>query len=127
MKKNSTTRETVSTILSEPSFSLATNLLREVGYDDRLEGCLMREHSGQIPVTVYNFEEAVRFLSDTFSLVDIAELVNWVRKAIGDKELSEKIEDAVRDEPCTMSGIRMASELMAQRLEQIIRKAGPMK
>ncbi len=119
MNKSKSTRETVPTVLSEPTPSLATNLLREVVYEDRLEGCLMREHSGSIPVTVYSLEEAVHFLSDTFPLVDIAELVHWVRKAIGDEELSGKIEEAVRVEPCTMSGIRIAADLMAQRLEQI--------
>ena len=94
-------------------------LLREVVYDDRLEGSLMREHSGPVPVAVYSLEEAVRFLSDTFPLVNISDLVNWIRKAIGDKELSEKIESAVKGESCTMIGIRIAAGLMAQRLRQI--------
>ena len=111
--------KTVTTVLSEPSSSLVAMLLQEVAYDDRLEGCLMREHSGAVPVAVYSLEEAVRFLSDTFPLVNVSDLVSWIRKAIGDKELSEKIEEAVKGESCTMSGIRIAAGLMAQRLGQI--------
>ena len=64
--------KTVTTVLSEPSSSLVAMLLQEVAYDDRLEGCLMREHSGAVPVAVYSLEEAVRFLSDTFPLVNVS-------------------------------------------------------
>ncbi len=122
MGKKSLDRETIKITfseLSEPSPSLVANLLKEVVYENRLEGCLMREHSGPIPVTIYSFEEAVRFLSDIFPLVDLAELANWVEKTIGDEELAAKIKESVKEEPCTTSGIRIAACLMAQRFDQV--------
>ncbi len=119
MKKSQTTAAMGASALSTPDATLIAGLLREVDYENRLEGCLMREHSGPAAVTVYSFEEAVRLLSDPFPMVDPTELVCWVREAVGDRELSEKMERAVGAESCTMNKIRAAANLMAQRLEQI--------
>ncbi len=119
MKKSRSTRAMGASALSDPDASLIAGLLKEVDYENRLEGCLMRERSGPAAVTVYSFKEAVRLLSDPFPLVDPAELVTWVREAVGDRELSEKMAGAVGAESCTMNKIRAAANLMVQRMEQI--------
>ncbi len=122
MKKSETTTTMGAAALSDPDASLIAGLLKEVDYENRLEGCLMREHSGPTAVTVYSFKEAVRLLSDPFPMVDPAELVSWVREALGDRELSEKMEAAVGAESCTMNTISAAANLMARRMEQVDKK-----
>ncbi len=124
MKKSKSTAAMGASALSEPDASLVAGLLKEVDYENRLEACLMRERSGPAAVTIYSFKEAVRLLSDPFPLVDPVELVSWVREAVGDRELSEKIAGAVGAETCMMNKIRAAANLMAQRMEQVEKGIG---
>jgi hypothetical protein len=101
-----------------PTTGLARRILGEVDFPDRLVGHRMRERMGPIPVSLYSFEEVVRFLGDGFPQMDLDDLRAWVGEKIGDRDLALAIEEIGRkelDEPEKLLHVR---GLMAARLAQ---------
>jgi hypothetical protein len=101
-----------------PTKELATRILGEVGFPDRLIGHKMRRRMGPVPVSLYSFEEVVRFLTEDIPQIDLEDLYAWVGEKIGDKDLARAIEEISRkemDDPEKHLHIR---GLMAARLGQ---------
>jgi hypothetical protein len=101
-----------------PSDDLSKNVLTEVDFEDRLEGFLLRERSGPIPVTMYSFEEVASLLNDPHPRLGFIELETWIRKTMRDKELADQVADAVRMESSDQNRSLRIKELMEERLDQ---------
>ena len=107
-----------------PTRELATRILGEVDFQDRLIGHKMRMRMGPVPVSLYSFEQVVRFLTEDIPQIDLDDLEAWVGEKIGDKDLARAIgEIDLRDldEPEKLLHIR---GLMMARLGQSRRIEG---
>jgi hypothetical protein len=101
-----------------PTRELARKILGEVDFQDRLIGHKMRMRMGPVPISLYSFEEVVRFLTEDIPQMDLDALQAWVGEKIGDKDLARAIEEIGRrelDEPEKLLHIR---GLMTARLGQ---------
>ena len=101
-----------------PTKELATRILGEVDFPDRLIGHKMRRRMGPVPVSLYSFEEVVRFLTEDIPQIDLEDLHTWVGEKIGDKDLAGAIGEIGRremDDPEKLLHIR---GLMMARLGQ---------
>jgi hypothetical protein len=101
-----------------PTKELAARILGEVDFQDRLIGHRMRTRMGPVPVSLYSFEQVVRFLAEDIPQIDLDDLQAWVEEKIGDKDLARAIgEIRLRelDEPEKLLHI---SGLMTARLGQ---------
>lgn len=104
--------------LQAPSKKLATKILTEVGFDDRLIGFKLHERVGPISITMYSFEEVVRLLNDLNSRLDFKRLETWIRKVMRDEELGEKIAVAVEKDSSNQDKSWRICNLMNERLSQ---------
>jgi hypothetical protein len=104
--------------LGDPSHELAMRVLTEVDFECRLNGFILRERAGAVPITMYSFEEVVSLLNDRHPRLDFDKLETWIRKTMGDKELAEQIVDAVRKENSDQNRSLRIKELMEERLSQ---------
>ena len=107
-----------------PTKELATRILGEVDFQDRLIGHKMRMRMGPVPVSLYSFDQVVRFLTEDIPQIDLDDLEAWVGEKIGDKDLARAIgEIGLRDldEPEKLLHIR---GLMMARLGQSRRIEG---
>jgi hypothetical protein len=101
-----------------PTTELAKRILEEVDFQDRLIGHKMRRRMGPVPVSLYSFEEVVRFLTEDIPQMDLDDLRAWVGEKIGDRDLAAAIGEISRkemDEPEKLLHVR---GLMAARLGQ---------
>ena len=101
-----------------PTRELARRILGEVDFQDRLIGHKMRMRMGPVPVSLYSFEEVVRFLTEDIPQMDLDKLQAWVGEKIGDKDLARAIREISTkelDEPEKLLHIR---GLMMARLGQ---------
>jgi hypothetical protein len=104
--------------LKNPSRKLAMNILSEVGFEDRLIGFSLRERTGPMPVIMYKFEEVVSLLNNPHPRMDFDELRVWVREAMGDEELAEKISEAIEKGKSDQERSYLIKKLMDERLSQ---------
>jgi hypothetical protein len=101
-----------------PTKELATRMLGEVDFQDRLIGHKMRRRMGPVPVSLYSFEQVVRFLTEDIPQIELDDLEAWVGDKIGDKDLARAIREISSrelDEPEKLLHIR---GLMMARLGQ---------
>ena len=101
-----------------PTKELASRILGEVDFQDRLIGHKMRRRMGPVPVSLYSFEQVVRFLTEDIPQLDLDDLQAWVEEKVGDTDLARAIgEIGLRDldEPEKLLHIR---GLMMARLGQ---------
>lgn len=110
--------------LKEPSKRLARRVFREVSFDDRFEGYRLRERSGPRLVTMYRFEEVVSFFNDQHPRLDFEELRTWIRDIMGDKELADRIGDALSEEESGQSTCEVVRRLLEVRLGQCREASG---
>lgn len=104
--------------LSMPDGDLAARVLREVGFDERLEGYRLRERTGPMPETLYSFEEVVHLLGDQSPFVRPKRLEEWVRNVSGDAELAAALAEAISEETNDRDRLSRMGILMAERLCQ---------
>jgi len=104
--------------LSEPTTALATNILTEVGFEDRLFGYRLRERSGLMPITLYSFEEVVVLLSDSNPRIEFNRLERWLRETMGDKELADRINLLINKDTSDQKKSIRIRNLMIERLVQ---------
>ena len=101
-----------------PTKELARKILGEVDFQDRLIGHKMRMRMGPVPVSLYSFDEVVRFLNEDIPQMDLDRLQAWVGEKIGDEDLARaigEIRTRELDEPEKLLHIR---GLMMARLGQ---------
>jgi len=101
-----------------PTKELATRILGEVDFPDRLIGHKMRRRMGPVPVSLYSFEEVVRFLTEDIPQIDLEDLHTWVGEKIGDKDLALAIEEISRKDMDDPEKFLHIKGLMAARLGQ---------
>ena len=101
-----------------PTRELATKILGEVAFQDRLIGHKMRKRMGPVPVSLYSIEEVLRFLSEDTPQMDLDDLHVWVRDKIGDKDLARAIDEISRKEMDDPEKLMHIKGLMAARLGQ---------
>ena len=101
-----------------PTKELATRILGEVDFPDRLIGHKMRKRMGPVPVSLYSFEEVVRFLTEDIPQIDLQDLRTWVGEKIGDKDLARAIEEISRKEMDDPEKFLHIKGLMSARLGQ---------
>jgi hypothetical protein len=88
--------------LPTPSRELAERLMTECGWDGRLRADSYNAMAGSVPQFVYSLEQAADFLeggldelayrsSGFLGVIAPAELLAWVRDALGDEELAQAI------------------------------------
>jgi len=104
--------------LGDPSRELAARVLTEVDFEHRLNGFILRERAGALPITMYSFEEVVSFLNDHHPRVDFNELKGWMRETMDDMELTERIAEAVRIGRSDQDRLQRIRKLMEERLNQ---------
>jgi len=104
--------------LLEPSKKLASTILTEVGFDDRIIGYRLRERTGPLAITLYSFEEVVGLLRDPLPRIDFNQLEGWIREVMGDRELSEKIEEIIEEDSSEQERLWRIRDLMEERILQ---------
>ena len=108
--------------LEKPSKSLASKILTELDFDNRITGYRLHRRMGHEMVDLYSFEEVIMFLFHDLSQVKIEKLGKWVENAFGDTELSERILRLDNEEPNYMEKLIKAKNLMWSRLGQCKRE-----
>ncbi|MBI5443102.1 MAG: hypothetical protein HY900_18040 [Deltaproteobacteria bacterium] len=104
--------------LSTPTVALATKLLEEVGFDDRLIGYRLRERMGAVSATLYSFAEVVALLHDSCPRIDFARLEAWVRDVQGDRELADRMKECLADASHEREKLLRLRTWMDERLAQ---------
>jgi len=115
--------------LSEPTKELATRLLSEVGFKERLVGVTMHPKAGNIGASIYSFEEAANLLhydagdlrirgTGSIGYIDLYDLQKWVGGVYGDKELAETIGEKIKEGSSYKEQVEAIKPLMEQRLRQ---------
>ena len=117
--------------LSDVSRELATRLLSEVEFEDRLTGWQMRQMSGSEQRFIYGFQEALDFMKvpefgELFSpgaggsigYLDFDELTKWVAEVLGDRQLAEAISEVQAGTSSYSEGVSEVGALMNHRLKQ---------
>ena len=105
-------------LLSNPSTQLASRILSEVNFDQRLEGFRLRERAGILAIQLYSVSEIVGFLSDPFPRIDFIALSDWVLNVMEDPELSEMITGIAVSDASDLEKTRQIRNLMGIRLVQ---------
>ncbi len=117
--------------LPKPTKDVATRILSEVGFDNRLVGFDMKPRAGNTPMSLYSFAEATNFLHvdslddllipggrGSVGYIELAALQKWVDQVMGDKDLASAIGEAVKQNDCYHDQAIAVKELMAERLSQ---------
>jgi len=97
---------------------LARQAFREVSFEDRFEGYILRERSGARLVPMYRLEELVAFLNDQHPRLDFEDLEAWVRNIMDDRELADHIRDALSEAENNQSRCEVVRGLLEERLGQ---------
>jgi hypothetical protein len=105
-------------ILSKPSRKLASRIVNEVGFEDRIIAYRLRERTGPLAMTLYSFEEVVTFLRDPFPRINFQALQSWINDVMGDGELAEKVKTVINEEPDGAARVQLVRDLMEERLGQ---------
>lgn len=90
--------------LSEPSKELATRILNEVSFEERITGFNSHPGPGPQPLPIYSFEEAVCFL-DAGDLsgegwvctIPFEALKIWIGEVLGDTELALAVGEITKE------------------------------
>ena len=132
------------TQLSRPSRELATRLLTEVIFNDRIIGVWMHTMGGGTECFILSLREAVGFLKPNDGgvwstagwtcYIDPSRLQKWIAEVLNDQELAQAIEQLVKecdrhDDPIERYQKKMGlmgpiKQLMEQRLRQCEEVAG---
>lgn len=121
----------MTTDLQPPSPDLATRLLAEVDYSDRLIGVQMQCLSGPTTMDLYSLELAARFMrmddiedlrnptsGASYGYIDPQALVWWLDNVHGDRELARAIQDVASQYSNYLAQVEPIRELLDARLEQ---------
>ena len=104
--------------LQPPTQDVAARILSEVRFEERLIGYRLRKRMGPFPVSLYSFEEVVRFLCEEIPQLDFGSLKEWVRGTIGDEDLARGIEEITQTDLGDQEKALHIRNQMALRLAQ---------
>ncbi|GEM_PF-1808743 len=116
--------------LSKPSLELATKVLSELEYADRLNGYRMSPAVGNARHSLFSFQEATNFLkigdigdlmikggSTSIAFINPQELRTWVDRVYGDQELVAALDELLATEASLAEKISTMKQLMKERLD----------
>ena len=101
-----------------PSRALALQILQEVDFEDRLIGSLLHVRTGVRTVPLYTLEEAFILLKEPYPQIDLDQLENWIRTAIKDRELADRIKEVTVQKPSEQEILPVIRDLVGLRLIQ---------
>jgi hypothetical protein len=117
--------------LSEISEEMAVKLLRELEFDEHLQGTRYHAMSGGSPVILLKLQEAKDFLhmgseysllthggGGTINFLDWVKLKSWIADVFGDQELAEAIEEEIERGTCYADRYGPIKKLIEERLSQ---------
>jgi len=104
--------------LRDPSRELAMRVLTEVDFEHRLNGFILRERAGAVPISMYSFKEVVSLLDDPQPRLDFKQLEEWIRSVMGDTELAIHIAQAIRKGNNDQERTYLIGDLLGERLNQ---------
>lgn len=117
--------------LSMPTRDLATRLMGQVSFEDRVLGVMSHPAGGQNWDALYSFQEATQFMGvggDWMCSIAPDVLKKWIGDTLGDKELAQAIgeiakvldscQDSFEREKKEIELIGPISQLMEKRLRQ---------
>jgi len=105
--------------LAEPDTEVVARVLKkEVGFEERLVGYLVRERSGPMAKSLYSFAEVCDFLHDHLPVLQFEELTRWLRSVMKDEELALKVAEAGEQGHNDYERTQLIRELMEERLRQ---------
>ena len=117
--------------LTESNRELATRILRDVSYEERIIGQEMSGTHGNDDITLYNLQEVADFLhvdaqedlmatggGASIGYIDLNELQTWIAKVLGDVELA----NAVGEEILHMDSYAVCAESIKAMLTERLRQ-----
>ncbi|MFC1851585.1 hypothetical protein ACFL27_15450 [candidate division CSSED10-310 bacterium] len=103
---------------THPSPALAKRIMTEVDFESRFLGYRLHKRLGPVASSLYSVAEVVAFLSEEMPLIDFEALLKWIRDTIGDNDLGQAIEAAIKSDSSDLEKTRHVRNLMYTRLVQ---------
>lgn len=115
--------------LSQPSKQLATRLLRELDFEERLTGIRVIPMAGDKNVSIYSFRDLIEFLhvdlsygyaktSGSIGYMDLTKLIKSIEEVFGDKELAVAIREKVEKDNSYAERVWSIQVLLKERFKQ---------
>jgi len=104
--------------LSTISDDLRRRILSKVSFEYRFIGGKLRRHGGIKRVTSYSFNEVVSLLNDELPMIHFSALEKWVKEVIKDRDLAERIAEAINQQKRYLDTLKIIKGLMEKRLSQ---------
>ena len=104
--------------LTTPSRKLALQILQEVNFENRLIGSLFHARTGVRTVPLYTLEEVFILLKEPYPQIDLDQLENWIRTAIKDVELADRIKTVIAQKSSGQDTLPVIRDLVGLRLIQ---------
>ena len=104
--------------LSTPSRALASRVVQEVNFEDRLIGSILYLRAGVRIVSLYSLEEVFLLLKEPYPQIDPAQLENWIRTILHDGELADSIKAITLEETGNQDILPCIRDLVGWRLIQ---------
>lgn len=101
-----------------PSRDLALQILKEVNFENRLIGSLLHVRAGIRTVPLYTLEEAFILLKEPYPQIDLVQFENWIRTAIKDGELADRIKEVTVQKLNEQDTLPVIRDLVGWRLIQ---------
>jgi hypothetical protein len=111
----------MSDTLNDPSVEVATRILSEVPFADRLPAGRFRPPVGILQGHVRSVSALLLHLApDPSSLpgVNLQRLPGWIDRVVGDAELAARVSEAAAAARCHVDGCLRVYDLVGRRLEQ---------
>jgi hypothetical protein len=110
--------------LAKPTKALARRIMSELSFENRLVAHRLRLRLGLQPQDLYSFAEALAFLFDEFPHIKTERLAKWIREALGDDDLADKIAALSELDLPDAKKLTQARNLMGTRYKQCKGLAG---
>ena len=104
--------------LTVPSQEVASRVLGEVGFEDRLIGSTLHVRGGVRTVSLYSLEEIFILLKEPYPQIDLDQLENWIRSVIQDEELADRVKAVFSQKAHEQDVIPLIRDLVGWRLIQ---------
>jgi len=104
--------------LTALSADLAARIVREVSFGDRLIGGSLHSRAGIMAVSLYSLADVFALLNTDYPQIDVPQLAAWIRTAIHDQELADKIEGAAAAGASAQAILARIRDLIGLRLIQ---------
>jgi hypothetical protein len=109
--------------LTTPSREVALQTLQEVGFEDRLTGSILHVRAGIRVLSLYSLEDVFVLLKEPYPQIDLDQLESWIRTAIKDGELADRIKAVISKATTEQASLPLIRDLVGWRLIQCKRLA----